>query len=244
MILGEISSKFENNKIVVFQKMGSITQKLREYTRIPNDACPICCAPNSLSSCHNSFMSNSSELIPSKLISIGFYDKQLACRLTEDFWRVRASSGEYYTIEAKILEAAALLIINDMKENFTHLFHIPSRENKKMLLKQISRRIASKLDLFYLESKDWINHDNVLHQEIHVRKTKNSVSRRELVNQLYIPKYDLLNDLHDAKILLIDDIVQTGLTMNRIGSILKKYGADKVIGFSWLRAVEDSSLFS
>ena len=216
---------------------GEIKQNLRTYPPLPEKRCPVCMSSKYLKSCHRGFLNESNNLIPSKLMIAGYYKKDEVDRLTEDFWKARSLPRASYSTETpQILEAVARLIIQSSNLNYTHTFCIPSIRNK--LLPLIAKNVSKTLGIKFLNPDEWINHNVALHEKKHVREIDVFNKRNKLISELYKPLEKLENKLKDAKILLFDDLVQTGLTMNRIGNILVGYGAQIIHGFAWLRAIE------
>jgi len=241
--LGNIEAEFQSGKIIVYQMKGEIKQILRTYPPLPEKRCPICMSSKYLESCHRGFLSESNNLVPSKLMIAGYYKKDEVDRLTEDYWKVRSLSTAGYSTETpQILEAVARLIIKSSNLIYTHIFCIPSRRNKKELLPLIAKNVSKTLGIKFLNPDEWINHNAALHEEKHVKEVDDFNKRNKLISELYKPFKKLENKLKDAKILLFDDLVQTGLTMNRIGTILVSYRAQIIHGFTWLRAVEGKIL--
>jgi len=227
----------------VFQRYGNIEQIIRSYPRLPQDVCDVCCAPRDLLNCHRGFITNKDELIPSKLLVVGYYQKQGIDRLTEDVWKTRSSSNDFYNLSARIMEALAKLTLVETSESYSHIFLIPSRSGKKTLLAKITEKISNEFNLELLRADDWLYYNKELHNQVHIREVTDFKKRMKLVLELYKPKNDIPYSIGNSRIILIDDIIQSGLTMNRIGSILKYYGANDIHGFSWLRAIKDMNIF-
>lgn len=243
---GSIEAQNTKKGLEIYQFLGPIKQQIRLYPPLPQDQCEICGSSND-KKCHSGFyMEDKKVLIPNKLHFIGYYKRKGIDRLSEDIRLMRSLNPcNTHHIAYEITIASIQAVISGIKVKFSHVISIPSRMGTKPCIIAITKFLAKNINAQYLYPENWITHDYKLHEKTHVRNVNDYEQRKNLISKIFLPlKENFSHELDGANILLVDDIVQTGLTMNRIGSILMNCGAELIHGFAWARAIEGNISFT
>ena len=95
--------------------------------------------------------------------------------------------------------------------------------------------MALELDISYVPINKFIKYDEKLHEKRKIRDIQNSDKVIDLVRKIYRSNNENYPEI--KSLLIIDDIIRTGATLNRISYILKTQGVKSVYGFAWLRAI-------
>ncbi len=162
-----------------------------------------------------------------------YYKKKPFNRITEELTFIRSRdnlspNNLLFIIFKEILKAAVLRF----DRNFAIITCPPTKYNS---IKEIIKVTALELDISYVPINKFIKYDEKLHEKRKIRDIQNSDKAIDLVRKIYRSNNENYSEI--KRLLIIDDIIRTGATLNRISYILKTQGVKSVYGFAWLRAI-------
>lgn len=230
---GRIIAEFKNNQVIVKQINPIFEKEIRRYTRIPNDVCNICLLPQEKCQGHQFFIDDKNDPILDGLMVGSYYKKNPFSRFTEEMAYIRSRNNLspnnlLFIIFKEVLKAAIL----NFEKNFDIITSPPTKYNS---IKEIIKETAADLNISYVPIEKLINYDKKLHKDKSVRDGKDSNKIFELVQKIYKTNDEIYSGIDN--ILISDDVISTGATINRISYLLKMQGVKSVYGFAWLRAI-------
>ena len=210
---GPLQGSIEKTHIIVFQKKGPINVEFRRYPLTKNRR-----QVNGIN----------------KLIAIGDYHKKSLDRLTEDIQIFRKAKHWNYSFSYLSIAAYALIQQNNCISDY--ITHVPQSSRANFLISDIVKDICSRLGSEYMEPQNLFQYNS----SKHITMIKNTSEKRKESKIEEFFKAKRINS-KSGSILIIDDIIDTGKTLSRIGKILSGYGYS-VNGFCWLISTGDPEL--
>lgn len=229
---GKIEAEFRDNQVIVKQISTIFAKEIRRYSRIPDDVCNICLLPENKCQNHPLFLDEKKESILNGLLVASYYKKRPFNRITEEITLIRSNdnlpkNNLLFIIFKEIIKAA----VSKFEKNFDIISCPPTMYNS---IKEIIKESALELNIPYMPIEKLIDYDKKLHDKKKIRDARNSDEINELVMKMYKPNGKDHTGIKN--LLLVDDIIKTGATINRISNLLKNQGVRSVYGFAWLRA--------
>ena len=230
---GKILAEFKDNQVIIKQLNPIFEKEIRRYTKIPFNTCKTCLLPQQKCQNHSIFIDKNNEPILDGLMVASYYKKKPFNRITEELTFIRSRdnlspNNLLFIIFKEILKAAVL--------RFDRKFDIitcpPTKYNS---IKEIIKVTALELDISYVPIIKFIKYDEKLHEKRKIRDIQDSDKIIDLVRKIYRSNNENYSEI--KTLLIVDDIIRTGATLNRISYILKTQGVKSVYGFAWLRAV-------
>ncbi len=211
----------DKDSIIVFKNVLGNEIPLYEFPALLTPRCKICQTPTSLKYCryHKSLESKGLPRLIESIEIIGYYSTDFEGNpensLTQLIQKVKKEyvEEEINTIFAKVIK----FIIREKNLNFDLITYVPSREGH-LSLKKISKEISKDNNLKFILSGNLINFKKIgLTRDI-----SDYNKRKEFVNKKFHKKDTIQRDTTiSGKLLIIDDLINTGWTVSRIATILK-----------------------
>lgn len=209
----------EINEIIVRKK--NLPNPVRIYPGLPNFRCKICQSPYiSTEKCknHKALIISDSNLCPIHIYTIGYYkydykNKIAGNQLTNDIFIAKSGvNSEIVKFFSKIIYK--IIVKNNLSPS--HLSFIPSRKETNTLTFNLVENVSTLLNTEIINSKQFIK----INYTEAIRNYSNYKMRRENIKNTFIMKNDKKEIFGIKKIILIDDIMHFGLTLNHFCKIL------------------------
>lgn len=94
---------------------------------------------------------------------------------------------------------------------------------------------VKELNISHQPIQSLISYNKKLHNKKKLRNVYNMNEAFSLVKNIYNNNYNDHSNLNT--ILIVDDVIRSGATINRIAYLLKNQGVKSIYGFAWLRAI-------
>ena len=211
----------EINEIIVRRE--NLPNPVRIYPALPNFRCKICQSPYiSTEKCknHQALFISDCNLCPNTIYTIGYYkydykNKIAGNQLTNDIFIAKSdANSEIIKFFSKIIYR--IIVKNNLSPS--HLSFIPSRKEINTLTFKLVENVSTLLNIEFINPKQLIK----INYTEAIRNYSNYEMRRENIKNTFIIKNDKKEIFGVSKIVLIDDIMHFGLTLNHFCEILKK----------------------
>ncbi|KKN28406.1 hypothetical protein LCGC14_0854610 [marine sediment metagenome] len=212
----------EKDSIIVFKSVLGNEIPLYEFPPLLTPRCEICQAPTSLKYCryHKSLEMNGFPRLIKSIDILGYYSTDFEGNPKNPLTKLIQKVKKEY-IEEEIINIFTKVIKFRIKErvlDFNLITYVPSRE-KHLSLKKISLEVSRDYKLKLIPSEEFI----ILKNIGLTRDISDYYKRKEFVNEKFKKKDSIETDLNiSGKLLIIDDIINTGWTVSKIASILKE----------------------
>jgi len=230
---GKIKAEFKDGQVIIKQINPFLEKEIRRYTKIPENVCSICLLPKDKCQNHPFFLDLEKMPILNGVRVASYYKKNPFNRITEELTFIRSrdnlSPGNLIFIIFKEILKAAIL---KFKIGFDVITSPPTIYNS---INMIIKRAAFELNIPYLPIEEFINYNKKIHSKKKIRYITDIDKIAEIIKLIFKTKGMNFPDINN--LLLVDDLIRTGATINRISYLLKKQGIKSVYGFCWLRTI-------
>jgi len=230
---GMIKAELIDNQLSIKQLNPKFEKEIRRYARISENSCKICLLPSEKCQNHDFFLDKNEKPILNMIKVASYYKKKPFNRITEELTFIRSRDNLHS-------DNLIFIIFKEILKTFIFKFGIifntiTSPPTKYKSIKKIITKTAEELKISYTPIETLIQYNEDLHNKKKIRNINDPKKIADLVREIYKTKNKDYSEIEN--LLIVDDLIRTGATINRISLLLKEQGIKSVYGFTWLRTI-------